>query len=145
MEVDGKLPFSDLLITRKPDGTLGRTVFHKATHTNPYLSNSSSHHPAQGLSSLATLIDRAKKLTDTHHLEEESQTLKHVFVPHGYSLGEMNRMFKKTSGTRIRQQESEEEIHRFASYFMPQSVVVSPHKCIISLKFSIRKMEAQIL
>lgn len=47
MEVDGSLPFLDVMTTRKPDGTLGHAVYRKPTHTNRYLNAESHHHPAQ--------------------------------------------------------------------------------------------------
>jgi hypothetical protein len=46
MERDSHLPFLDIEIYRRPDGSLGHRVYCKSTHTNLYL-NSSSHttHP----------------------------------------------------------------------------------------------------
>lgn len=42
VQADGRFLLLDLLIIRRLDGTLGRMVFPKPTHTNLYLSNSSS-------------------------------------------------------------------------------------------------------
>lgn len=47
LEEDGRLPFLDILLIKKPDGTLGHVVFKKPTHTNLYVNNLSRHHPAQ--------------------------------------------------------------------------------------------------
>jgi hypothetical protein len=44
MERDGHLPFLDIDIYRRPDGSLGHRVYHKPTHTNLYLNSSSHHH-----------------------------------------------------------------------------------------------------
>lgn len=37
VENEGRLLFLDVLIIKKPDGTLGHTLLRKATHTNLYL------------------------------------------------------------------------------------------------------------
>ncbi|XP_076226777.1 uncharacterized protein LOC143174896 [Nomia melanderi] len=38
-ETHKTLPFLDVLVTRKPDGTLGHQVYRKPTHTDRYLNN----------------------------------------------------------------------------------------------------------
>jgi hypothetical protein len=46
-EEEGHLPFLDIDLYRKTDGSLGHKVFRKPTHTNLYLyQNSQHHHPA---------------------------------------------------------------------------------------------------
>jgi hypothetical protein len=45
-EKDGNLPFLDIDIYRKTDGSLGHKVYRKPTHTNLYLQQNSHHHPA---------------------------------------------------------------------------------------------------
>ena len=45
-EKDGTLPFLDVLVIKKEDGSLGHTVYRKNTHTNRYLHAESHHHPA---------------------------------------------------------------------------------------------------
>jgi hypothetical protein len=43
-ERDGHLPFLDIDIYRKPDGSLDHIVYRKPTHTNHYLHANSHHH-----------------------------------------------------------------------------------------------------
>jgi hypothetical protein len=43
-EKDGHLPFLDIDIYCKPDGSLGHRVYRKPTHTNLYLHANSHHH-----------------------------------------------------------------------------------------------------
>jgi hypothetical protein len=48
METESKshLPFLDLDIYRRPDGSLGHKMYHKPTHTNLYLNAKSHHQPS---------------------------------------------------------------------------------------------------
>jgi hypothetical protein len=55
-EEDGHLPFLDIDIYRKTDGSLGHKVYRKPTHTNLYLHQNMHHHPADKQSVLASLI-----------------------------------------------------------------------------------------
>jgi hypothetical protein len=41
------LPFLDILVTGRLDGTLGQTVYRKPTHMDVYLHTIYKHHPAQ--------------------------------------------------------------------------------------------------
>jgi hypothetical protein len=47
VEQNGSLPFLDVLVSRRPDGSLGHSVYRKSTHTDLYLHAKSEHHPAQ--------------------------------------------------------------------------------------------------
>ncbi|XP_042202463.1 uncharacterized protein LOC121852562 [Callorhinchus milii] len=68
VEKDGKLPFLDILFERRPDGSLGHSVYRKATHTDSYLKPDSPHHPFQKNSLIKTLYHRAHGISDQHHL-----------------------------------------------------------------------------
>lgn len=74
-EKEEKLPFLDILLIRKLDGSLGRNVYRKPTHTNVYINSQSHHHPAQKWASLSTLVYRALNIADEQHLDEELVTL----------------------------------------------------------------------
>ena len=43
-EVDGRLPFLDVLVTRRHNGALNTTIYHKPTHTKLCV-QFTSHHP----------------------------------------------------------------------------------------------------
>jgi hypothetical protein len=47
IESDGDIFFLDIdiLVYRRPDGSLGHIVYRKLTHTNLYLNAKSHHHP----------------------------------------------------------------------------------------------------
>ena len=84
-EEEGHLPFLDIDIYRKTDGSLGHKVYQKSTHTNLYLHQNSHHHPANKQSVLASLIHRAKALCDQDSLPQEPEFLTTVFKDNGYS------------------------------------------------------------
>jgi hypothetical protein len=90
-EQDRTLPFLDVLVSRRLDGTLGHTVYRKTTHTDLYLHAKSEHHPAQKRVVLTTLIRRAKTLCDLDSLEKEIQHLRETFQRNGYSKSEIRR------------------------------------------------------
>ena len=52
-ESDGRLPFLDVQLCRDDDGTASTSVYHKANHTNQYLSFD-SHHPVAVVRTLMT-------------------------------------------------------------------------------------------
>jgi hypothetical protein len=84
-ESEGHLPFLDLDIYRRPDGSLGHEVYRKPTHTNIYLNAKSHHHPSNKQAVLSTLIHRARALCDVECLQAELVLLKDVFKENGYN------------------------------------------------------------
>jgi hypothetical protein len=84
LEENNSIPFLDVLITRKQDGTLGHKVFRKKTHTDSYLHADSHHHPSQKMGVLNTMATRAARISDKDHLKEEIDHLTKVFKNIGY-------------------------------------------------------------
>ena len=83
-EENGCLPFLDVLISKKADGSFSHQVFRKKTHTEQYLHASSHHFPAQKLGVLSTLATRAVRISDKESLETEKAHLLDVFEKNGY-------------------------------------------------------------
>ena len=84
LEKNGSIPFVDVLLTRKEDGTLGHRVFHKKMHMDSYLHAYSHHHPSQKIGVLNTMAVRASRIADSEHIRKEEDHLKEVFTNIGY-------------------------------------------------------------
>jgi hypothetical protein len=56
VEQNKTLPFLDVLVSRRPDGSLEYSAHRKSTHTKLYLYAKSEHHPAQKQAVLTTLV-----------------------------------------------------------------------------------------
>ena len=95
VEVDGKLPFLDLEIIRKSDGSLGHRVYRKPTHTDLYLNANSYHHPSQKQAVLATLFHRAFTVSDEEHLGQEVKHLYKVLQQNEYNYREISKIHRR--------------------------------------------------
>jgi hypothetical protein len=95
MEIEeGNLPFLDIDIYRKMNGSLRHKFYRKPTHTNLYLHQSSHHHPANKHSVFSSLIHRAKALCDQESLTQELTFLSNVFKQNVYSHQQIQRAIK---------------------------------------------------
>ena len=84
-ESNGSIPFLDTKITRKQDGTIKLSIYHKPTHTNQYL-QFQSHHPLhQKLGVVRTLLDRKDNIvTEEEDRQEEDNNIKQALNQCGY-------------------------------------------------------------
>ena len=98
-EEEGHLPFLDIDIYRKMDGSLGHKVYRKPTHTNLYLHQNSHHHPANKQSVLASLIQRARALYDKDSLTQELEFLTTAFKDNGYNPQQIRRSMEPATRT----------------------------------------------
>ncbi|XP_075923264.1 uncharacterized protein LOC142924610 [Petromyzon marinus] len=85
VEKDGKLPFLDVLIKRRHDGSMSHSVYRKATHTDAYLKPDSHHHPSQKNSLIKTLYHRAQCISDQEHITSELKHVHQALRANGYS------------------------------------------------------------
>jgi hypothetical protein len=95
LEENNSLPFLDVLLLKKSDGSLGHTVYRKKTNTSRYLNAQSHHHPSQKRSVLKTLTTRSIRLTDHDHYNQEVSTLHDTFERNGYSNMEINQVLNQ--------------------------------------------------
>ncbi|XP_046383788.1 uncharacterized protein LOC124154233 [Ischnura elegans] len=84
-ERDGKLPFLDVMVRRKGDGSLRHAIYRKTTHTNRYLNAMSHHHPAQKASVVSSLLHRTFTVSDADSLESEKRLLTTALRKNGYN------------------------------------------------------------
>ena len=99
VENEGKLPFLDVLVSRKANGRLGHSVYRKPTHTNRYLHAGSHHHPATKRGVLKTLAIRAIRVCDKESLDSEMELLKTTFRANGYSASAANQAVRQATTT----------------------------------------------
>jgi hypothetical protein len=78
-ESKGHLPFLDIYIYGRPDGSLGHKVHCKPTHTNLYHNAKFHHHPSNKQAVLSILVHRARALCDEASLQAELVFLREVF------------------------------------------------------------------
>jgi hypothetical protein len=94
-ESEGHLPFVDLDIYRRLDGSLGHKVYRKPTHTNLYLNAKSHHHQSNKQAVLSTLIHKARSLCDEDSLQAELLFLKDVYKDNGYNDRQIHRALNR--------------------------------------------------
>ena len=95
VEEDNKIPFLDVLITKKNGGVLGHQVYRKKTHTDRYLHADSHHLPTQKIGVLNTLLTRAIRISDDDHLNLEIDHLSNIFQVNGYSKYQIKKVIRK--------------------------------------------------
>jgi hypothetical protein len=99
IEEQGHIPFLDIDIYRKMNGSSGHKVYRKLPHTNLYLHHNSHHHPANKQTALASLIHTAKTLCDVKSLTQELEFLTTVFKDNGYSPQQIRRAMEPATRT----------------------------------------------
>ena len=82
---DGSMPFLDILITPREDGTLKTTVYRKPTHTDQYLNWDSNHTITSKYGVVGTLHHRAKTICSSPELlQHEEKHLHQALTRCGY-------------------------------------------------------------
>jgi hypothetical protein len=81
-EGEGHLPFLDIDIYCKSEGSLGQKVYHKLTHINLYLNSNSHYHLYNKQAVLSRLVHRARSLCAQRSLHSE---LRITFRQNSYS------------------------------------------------------------
>ena len=99
IEEDGHLPFLDIDIYRKADGSLGHKVYREPTHTNLYLHQHSHHHPSNKHSVLYSLIHRARAICDQDSIAHELDFLTTVFKNNAYNNRQIQQVMKPAPQT----------------------------------------------
>ena len=88
---DGSMPFLDILITPKEDGSLSTSVFRKPTHTDLYLQWDSHHTISSKYSVAGTLYHRAKTICSDPQLQKKEDHLCQALQKCRYPIWAINR------------------------------------------------------
>ncbi|BHF85905.1 hypothetical protein SprV_1002908000 [Sparganum proliferum] len=84
METAGSLPFLDVLLSRRPDGSVRRSVYRKKTWSGQY-TNFASFVPLQQKRNLVRcLAQRARRICSTDSIEEELRKIQDFLRENGY-------------------------------------------------------------
>jgi hypothetical protein len=116
LEENNNIPFLDVLMTRKQDGTVGHKVFRKKTHTDSYLHANSHHHPSQKMGVLNTMATRAARISDKDHLKEEIDHLTKVFKNIGYRDRDIKKAMDKKDKRTHTQNDQNPNLKAFLPY-----------------------------
>jgi hypothetical protein len=116
LEDNNSIPFLDILMTRKQDGTIEHKVFRKKTHTDSYLHAQSHHHPSQKMGVLNTMAIREARISDKEHLKEEVDHLTKVFKNIGYRDRDIKKAIDKKDRRTSAQNDQNSNIKAFLPY-----------------------------
>ena len=89
LESNGCLPFLDVLLCRKPDGSICTSVYRKDTHTDKYLDFSSQHPLLHKIATVHTLCSRAE--THTSLASSRLDEVNHALRWNGYPMAFVSR------------------------------------------------------
>ncbi|XP_046404148.1 uncharacterized protein LOC124169549 [Ischnura elegans] len=95
-EKDEKIPFLDVLIHRRGDGTIGHSVYRDPNHSDLDLSGNSHHHPSQKTAIMSELILRAQSIADKESLPQELTYLVKTFRQNGFREEDISSTLRET-------------------------------------------------
>ena len=102
---DGSMPFLDILITPKEDGSLSTTVYRKPTHTDLYLQWDSNHTITSKYSVAGTLHHRAQVIFSSPELlQQEEKHLYQALTRCNYPNWALNRARLRVKARKTRKQ-----------------------------------------
>jgi len=95
IEENKKLPFLNVLVTKKANDTLGHQVYRKPTHMDRYLHAESHHRPAQKQSAINSLVHKTFIISDREHLQTELNHLKQALQKNRHDKKDINKIISK--------------------------------------------------
>nr|VZI21109.1 unnamed protein product [Spirometra erinaceieuropaei] len=106
-EVDKKLPFLDVLVQRKTDGTLRTSVYRKQTYAEVILHYESNHPISHKRSTVNCLLNRAKThCSDEEGYQAELSYLCELFSRNGYPKNFVRRYMRQKMSKETEQRTS---------------------------------------
>lgn len=125
-EVDGKLPFLDLMITRKEDDTLKFGIYRKPTSTDRYITSDSNHFGAQKQAAFHSMAHRLYNvpMEEGEFSEEKTRIFKAAEV-NGYRKEFASKILRKHKRKKTLQnittlQPEGDEVKRISLPFYPK-------------------------
>ena len=131
-ELDGKLPFLDLLITRKEDNTLKFGIYRKPTSTDRYITVDSNHFGAQKQAAFHSMAHRLVNIPmEKEEFQAEKLNIFKAAEVNGYDKQFVEKIIKKHVRKKHRQETTtlrpeKEEVRRISLPFYPK--VTNPIK-----------------
>ncbi|XP_062703509.1 uncharacterized protein LOC134290468 [Aedes albopictus] len=131
-EVDGKLPFLDLLISRNDDDMLKFGIYRKPTSTDRYITADSNHYGTQKKAAFHSMAHRLHNVPmDNIEFNEEKSRIFKAAEINGYDKGFVDKILQKHKRKKRRQnittlQPATEEVKRISLPFYPK--VTNPIK-----------------
>lgn len=93
VEENGVLPFLDLLLKRKPDGTIDVSVYRKPTATNRFITSESNCPSSHKMAALHSIIYRS--IRSIASFMAELGKIKEIASTNGYALSIVENMVYK--------------------------------------------------
>ena len=134
-EENGKLPFLDLLITRKEDRTLKFGIYRKPTSTDRYITSDSNHFGGQKQAAFHSMAHRLYNIPmENAEFAEEKEHIHKAAEVNGYEEGFVNKILQTHRRKRHRRmsttlQPEREEIKRVSLPFYPK--ITNPIKATL--------------
>ncbi|XP_053686378.1 uncharacterized protein LOC128735923 [Sabethes cyaneus] len=125
-EVEGKLPFLDLLITRKEDNTLKFSIFRKPTSTDRYITTDSNHFGAQKQAAFHSMAHRLVNIPmEQEDFVAERERIQKAAELNGYDKKFVDKIIRKHLRKKQRHdtttlQPEREEVQRISLPFYPK-------------------------
>lgn len=125
-EVDGKLPFLDLMITRKEDETVKFGIYRKPTSTDRYITSDSNHFGSQKQAAFHSMAHRLHNIPmEKEEFAEERNHIYKAAEVNGYEKEFVDKILRKHKRKKQRQnlttlQPIEEESKRISMPFYPK-------------------------
>lgn len=113
------IPFLDVLIIRKEDGSLRNKVFRKSIHTESYLHAKSHHHSSKNFGFLNTMAIRSLRISDFEHLDEDKKHLVSAFKGIGYKEKEIKRAIQRDERRVLSQEPKAQDQPQCGRVFLP--------------------------
>lgn len=108
MEIDGKLPYLDMVLVRQADGTI-RTEWYMKTIASGRMLNFFSIHPLnQKINTIRNIIDRVNKLSTNWTENEKRETITRILQINDYPRNLINRFLNQTDWTHTYNDEPED-------------------------------------